>query len=80
MTNAAHKQFIRYIFNKYSRDERPVRFVMDRLTYMSPIIVDIEKNKGTFSTHYLQLGYEAFKRIEKKHMNHSSDLSQLLGL
>lgn len=65
---------------KYGNGNKPVKFATDKLTFKSPIMADTLNGEGAFSLKYVQSAYMAFKKLEKKHTNYSSDFDDLLGI
>lgn len=68
------------MYEKYGTEERTVRFETKNLTYKTLIMADTLNGRGAFSMEYIQAGYEAYKRLDKKHKNYSSNLDDLLGI
>jgi len=74
------KNDLRIMNEKYGNGNETVRFDTDKLTFKSPIMADTLNGEGLFSLNYIQSAYMAFKKLEKKHANYSTDFDDLLGI
>ncbi len=66
---------------KYGSDNGGMmRYETTSMSYKTPIMKDTLESKGAFSIAYIQAGFEALKKLEKKHSKASENLSELLGI
>ncbi|MFG6159398.1 NACHT domain-containing protein [Halomonas sp. 1390] len=55
-----------------------VIYDVSKLTYKTPVMVDLLNGGGHFSIKYLQSGFDAYKKIKRKHEKSEKTLDELL--
>ena len=66
------------IYEKYFQDGSV--YETKKLTLKSQLILDLNLENGYYSVNYITRAFEAYKKLNHKHINNSQNFDILLGL